>query len=158
MEIELQILPYQPKYKNDFVTLNLDWLEEYFEVEPYDKKILEDCENQILAKGGHIFFVLQEAVVVGTFAFMKIENGVYELSKMAVTKNLRGAGIGNQMMAFSIRFAEQHHWQKLLLYSNTKLENSIHLYRKYGYVEIPLESNAPYQRGNIKMELILNLN
>lgn len=158
MEIELQILPYQPKYKNDFVTLNLDWLEEYFEVEPYDKKILEDCENQILAKGGHIFFVLQEAVVVGTFAFMKIENGVYELSKMAVPKNFRGAGIGNQMMAFSIRFAEQHHWQKLLLYSNTKLENSIHLYRKYGYVEIPLESNAPYQRGNIKMELILNLN
>ena len=65
MEIELQILPYQPKYKNDFITLNLDWLEEYFEVEPYDKKILEDCENQILAKGGHIFFVLQEAVVVG---------------------------------------------------------------------------------------------
>ena len=156
MEIELQILPYQPKYKNDFVTLNLNWLEEYFEVEPYDKKILEDCENQILAKGGHIFFVLQEAVVVGTFAFMKIENGVYELSKMAVPKNSRGAGIGNQMMAFSIRFAEQHHWQKLLLYSNTKLENSIHLYRKYGYVEIPLESNAPYQRGNIKMELILN--
>ena len=158
MEIELQILPYQPKYKNDFVTLNLDWLEEYFEVEPYDKKILEDCENQILAKGGHIFFVLQEAVVVGTFAFMKIENGVYELSKMAVPKNFRGAGIGNQMMAFSIRFAEQHHWQKLLLYSNTKLKNSIHLYRKYGYVEIPLESSAPYQRGNIKMELILNLN
>ena len=156
MEIELQILPYQPKYKNDFVTLNLNWLEEYFEVEPYDKKILKDCENQILAKGGHIFFVLQEAVVVGTFAFMKIENGVYELSKMAVPKNFRGAGIGNQMMAFSIRFAEQHHWQKLLLYSNTKLENSIHLYRKYGYVEIPLESNAPYQRGNIKMELILN--
>ena len=156
MEIELQILPYQPKYKNDFVTLNLDWLEEYFEVEPYDKKILKDCENQILAKGGHIFFVLQEAVVVGTFAFMKIENGVYELSKMAVPKNSRGAGIGNQMMAFSIRFAEQHHWQKLLLYSNTKLENSIHLYRKYGYVEIPLESNAPYQRGHIKMELILN--
>lgn len=156
MEIELQILPYQPKYKNDFVTLNLDWLEEYFEVEPYDKKILEDCENQILAKGGHIFFVLQEAVVVGTFAFMKIENGVYELSKMAVPKNLRGFGIGNQMMAFSIRFAEQHHWQKLLLYSNTKLKNSIHLYRKYGYVEIPLESNAPYQRGNIKMELILD--
>ena len=41
MEIELQILPYQPKYKNDFVTLNLDWLEEYFEVEPYDKKIFQ---------------------------------------------------------------------------------------------------------------------
>ena len=56
MEIELQILPYQSKYKNDFVTLNLEWLEEYFEVEPYDKKILEDCENQILEKPDDIHF------------------------------------------------------------------------------------------------------
>ena len=50
---------------------------------------------------------------------------------------LSGHGIGNKMMQFAIRFAEQHHWKKILLYSNTILENSIHLYRKYGFIEVP---------------------
>lgn len=74
---------------------------------------------------------------------------------MAVSPALRGQGIGNQMMQFAIRFAEQHHWEKILLYSNTILENSIHLYRKYGFQEVSMEKNVIYSRGNIKMEMIL---
>ena len=38
---------------------------------------------------------------------------------MAVQPNQRGNGIGNKMMQFALRFAEQHHWKKVLLYSNT---------------------------------------
>ena len=152
----LQLVPYKTDYKQDFIDLNIDWLEEFFVVEPYDKKVLEDCENQIIAKGGFIFFALLKTEVVGTFAFMKVENQTYELSKMAVKKSFRGKGIGNQMMAFSVRFAEQHNWRRCILYSSTKLENSLYLYRKYGYSEIPLEPNCPYDRGDIKMELMLD--
>ena len=36
------------------------------------------------------------------------------------------------------------------------LENAIYIYRKYGFIEIPVEENSPYQRSNIKMELPLN--
>ena len=59
------------------------------------------------------------------------------------------------MMQFAIRFAEQHHWDKLLIYSSTLLENAIYLYRKYGFVEVPMEANPIYSRGDIKMELEL---
>ena len=72
-----------------------------------------------------------------------------------VPPTLRGKGIGNLMMQFAIRFAEQHHWEKILLYSNTILENSIYLYRKYGFIEVPLEKDALYSRGDIKMEMLL---
>jgi GNAT superfamily N-acetyltransferase len=154
---ELQFIKFASEYKSDFVRLNYDWLNEYFEIEPYDCEVLESCEQTIIAKGGHIFFALLDHKVVGTFAYIKIEEGVYELSKMAVTKSLRSRGIGNQIIAFSIRFAEQHHWKKLILYSSRKLKNSIHLYRKYGYIEVPLENNAPYKRGDIKMELDLKV-
>ena len=41
-----------------------------------------------------------------------------------------------------------------MLYSNTILENAVYIYRKYGFVEIPMEENSPYERSNIKMELI----
>ena len=156
MATSIQLVPYASKYKQAFIDLNIDWLAEYFVVEPYDQKILEQCEEVILKKGGHIFFALQDEEVVGTFAFLKASDGIYELGKMAVAKTKRGLGIGNQMMAFSIRFAEKHHWKKLFLYSSSLLDNSLHLYRKYGYVDIPIEPDCPYDRGDVKMELILD--
>ena len=42
----------------------------------------------------------------------------------------------------------------LFLYSNTKLVNAIHLYKKYGFNEVPL-GNSAYKRSNIKMEILL---
>ena len=81
MGTEVRILKYHLKYKADFIHLNYEWLNAYFEIEPYDRQVLEDCENHILAKGGHIFFALYNDQVVGTFAYLKHEEGVYELSK-----------------------------------------------------------------------------
>lgn len=155
MPDKLEFVKFEPQYKESFVALNYQWLEEFFEVEPYDRMVLEQCESKILAPGGHIFMVVMNRLVVGTFAFVKMEEGIYEFTKMAVTPELRNQGIGNQMMTFSIRFAEQHHWKKLVLYSNRILQNSIYLYQKYGYNEIPMDPNIPYKRGDIQMELQL---
>ena len=60
------------------------------------------------------------------------------------------------MMQFAISFAKKQNWNKIILYSNTILKNSIHLYSKYGFTEVPIEPNIIYSRGNIKMELKLN--
>ena len=40
-------------------------------------------------------------------ALIPRENGVYELNKMAVNKELRGNGIGNQLINFIIDFAKE---------------------------------------------------
>ena len=136
-----------------FKTLNIEWLETYFVVEAIDELVLSNPQAEIIDKGGFIFMACIDEQTVGTFAYIKKGEGVFEFSKMAVSPTLRGQGIGNQMMQFAIRFAEQHHWKKILLYSNTILENSIHLYRKYGFQEVPMEKNVIYSRGNIKMEI-----
>ncbi|MDG1053272.1 MAG: GNAT family N-acetyltransferase [Flavobacteriaceae bacterium] len=138
-----------------FKALNIEWLETYFVVEAIDELVLSNPQTEIIDKGGFVFMAIMEEKTVGTFAFIKKGEGIYEFSKMAVPPTLRGKGIGNLMMQFAIRFAEQHHWEKILLYSNTILENSIYLYRKYGFIEVPLEKDALYSRGNIKMEMLL---
>ena len=74
---------------------------------------------------------------------------------MAIIPEERGKGYGNLAMRFLIEFSKNKNWSKLILYSNTKLKNSIHLYKKFGFKEIPLEENLIYSRGNIKMELSL---
>ena len=140
---------------NDFKALNIEWLNTYFVVEEIDEKVLSHPQTEILDKGGFVFMVTLAEETVATFAYIKKAEGIYEFTKMAVKPLLRGKGIGNRIMQFAIRFAEQHHWKKILLYSNTLLENSIHLYRKYGFIEVPLEKDTIYSRGNIKMELSL---
>ena len=89
-------------------------------------------------------------------ALIPRENGVYELNKMAVNKELRGNGIGNQLINFIIDFAKNKRYKSVILYSNTVLKNSIHLYKKFGFKKINIENNTPYKRSDIKMELLLS--
>ena len=53
---DFQIIPFENKFVHHFINLNLEWLESYFKVEPYDLKILNECKKTIIDKGGYIFF------------------------------------------------------------------------------------------------------
>jgi len=149
------IISYSDELKKYFIDLNIEWLETYFYVEQHDADLLNNCKEVIIDKGGFIFFYKENEEVLGTFALIKITEDTFELGKMAVSPKSRGKGIGQKLMEYCIKFSKSKNWEKLLLYSNTKLENSIYIYRKFGFVEIPIEENNPYSRGNIKMELIL---
>ena len=138
-----------------FKSLNLEWLNRYFKVEPIDELVLNNPKREIIDKGGFIFMIEKNSDIIGTFAFIKKSENIYEFSKMAIIPDERGNGYGNKAMRFLIQFAKNKKWSRLILYSNTKLKNSIHLYRKYGFKEIPIEKNLIYSRGNIKMELSL---
>jgi GNAT superfamily N-acetyltransferase len=153
--MNISIIPFDPKYAKDFATLNIEWLEKYFIVEPHDVDLLECCEETIINKGGFIFFAKADNTIAGTFSLIKIDEGIYELGKMAVSPKFQGQQVGQQLVQFCIDFSKDQGWKKLLLYSNRVLKNAIYIYRKYGFAEIPLEDNPPYQRSNIKMELVL---
>ncbi|WP_024772287.1 GNAT family N-acetyltransferase [Aquimarina macrocephali] len=149
------IIPFDPKYAKDFAALNIEWLEKYFVVEPHDADLLEQCEHTIINQGGFIFFAKTDNTIAGTFSLIQVEEGIYELGKMAVSPKFQGQKIGQQLLEFCIEFSTTQGWEKLLLYSNRILENAIYIYSKYGFQEIPLEDQPPYQRSNIKMELVL---
>ena len=83
------------------------------------------------------------------------DKNVLELTKMAVLPEERGQKIGQQLLQHCIDFGKQQNLKALLLYSNTKLENAIYLYRKYGFKELDLEKDSPYVRSDIKMLLQL---
>jgi GNAT superfamily N-acetyltransferase len=79
--------------------------------------------------------------------------GILELTKMAVLPEERGQKIGQQLLQYCIDFGKTQHLNALLLYSNTKLENAIYLYRKYGFKALELEKDTHYKRADIKMLL-----
>lgn len=152
----MEILRFDPKYAEDFKKLNIAWLEKYFWVEPHDEEVLGKPEKYIIEPGGNIFFVKDGEEIIGTVALMKIEDGVFELTKMAITPKAQGKKIGQKLMEYALDFARKKEWKMLIIYSNRKLENAIHIYKKYGFEEIPIEGNNPYARGDIKMKLVLS--
>ena len=116
--------------------------------------MLSQPEKYIINKGGYIFFALIDKIVVGTVALMPTgEDGILELTKMAVLPEVRGHKIGQKLLQYCIDFGKLQQLKALLLYSSTKLENAIYLYRKYGFKELKLEPNSPYKRSDIKMLL-----
>jgi N-acetylglutamate synthase-like GNAT family acetyltransferase len=154
----IKIIPFQKQFAQAFYNLNIEWLETYFYVEDFDKEVLSKPEKYIIGPGGHIFSAVENDIVIGTVALMPYTENVFELTKMAVLPDQRGKKIGQQLMQYCIDFAKENQFDELVLYSNTILENAIYIYRKYGFIEIPMEENSPYVRGNIKMLLDLRKN
>ncbi len=151
----VEIVPYQTSYDTHFYDLNIEWLQTFFYVEDHDEEVLSNPKTHIIDNGGHIFFAIAEDKVIGTVALIKMSKNVFELSKMAVLPECRGMKVGQKLMKKCIDLAKDRQWEKLVIYSNTKLENAIYIYRKYGFEEIELEKGGPYDRGDIKMELTL---
>ena len=153
----IKIINYKSKYAKNFYDLNIEWLKTFFYVESYDEDVLSQPEQYIINLGGFIFFAMKDDKVVGTVALMPTGTpGTLELTKMAVLPEERGQKIGQCLLRHCIDFGRGQNLVALLLYSNTKLKNAIYLYRKYGFKELELEKDNPYERADIKMLLDLS--
>jgi len=152
---KIEIVTFNEQYVPEFGQLNFEWLEKYFYIEPYDKEVLTNPKKYILTDGGQILFALIEGKVVGTVALINRGEGIFELSKMAVTEDYQGMRIGQKLMYACIDYAGRQGFSRLFLDSNTKLTPAIKLYSKVGFKEIPVPEDSPYERCNIRMELYL---
>lgn len=151
---EMRIVNYTKENQNHFERLNKAWLNKFFEVEPLDESLLSQPEKFILNKGGHIFFVEYKGEIIGTVALIFVKQGVYELAKMAVDEVFQGLGAGKFLCSSAIEKAKKLNAEKLILFTNSKLQPAINIYRKLGFVAIPLDEQQ-FKRANIKMELCL---
>ncbi|MES2543912.1 MAG: GNAT family N-acetyltransferase [Bacteroidota bacterium] len=149
-----EIITYNPQFKNDFIALNKAWLEEFFFVEQHDIEVFENIEEIILKPGGEIFFCIVDDQIAGTVAMQKINDTIYELAKLAVDKKHQGQKLSYLLMDACIAFAKEKKAEKIMLMSSTKLETALYLYRKYNFIETPLDE-TDYHRADIQMELKL---
>ncbi|WP_035672263.1 GNAT family N-acetyltransferase [Flavobacterium sp. 83] len=155
LENTVEIIPFTTGLTEPIKSLNIEWLKKYFKVEPKDEIVLSNPQGEIIDKGGMIFYAKYNNEIIGTVSLIKIDETTFELSKMAVTDKIQGLGIGKKLMIHCIKIAEEKAIKKLILYSNRKLLPAIHLYEKFGFVEIPLEDGV-YERADIKMERIIS--
>ena len=151
----VEIIPFSAESKEPIKTLNKEWLQKYFKVEEKDEIVLSNPQEEIIDKGGFIFYAKYKGEIIGTVSLIKIDHDTFELSKMAVSDKAQGLGVGNQLLIHCLAVAEKNKIKKLILYSNRKLLPAIHLYEKFGFIEVPL-GNVSYERADIKMEKIMH--
>ena len=149
----VEIIEYQPVHQEWFESLNREWIEKYFFMEPLDYEMLQDPDTHLIKNGGRIFMASCDSEIVGTVGLKYVKPGVFELTKMAVDEQYQGRKIGRALAEAAIESAKESGASKIVLYSNTKLRPAIALYHKLGFKEIPLD--GPYKRTDIKMELVL---
>ena len=151
----MEIVGYAEEYADAFARLNREWLEQYSLLEDGDRKHLEHPRESILATGGEIFIALVGGVVVGTCAAIVQNPGTVELAKLAVDGNMRGRGIGLQLVQTVIAWARERGAERLTLVSSTKLEAALRLYERLGFEYGQLPADTGYETADIFMELVL---
>lgn len=151
-----QVVRYREDFRSAFEQLNREWIETHFVLEPADREILGDPRRKILDPGGQVFFVLERGEVLGTCAVLRHNADECEIAKMAVVPAARGRGYGDLLMEASLAYAREIQSSRVIIVSNTVLSPAIRLYRKHGFVEVPLASDGRYRRANIRLELELS--
>lgn len=149
----IEIVPFRAGLAPAFQRLNLDWIERLFAVEPADRKVLADPQRSIIAPGGQIFFAMDGDDAVGTVAMIRVEEGIYELAKMAVATPHQRRGIGELLGTAAIGWARRAGATMIFLQTNSSLANSIRLYERLGFRHA-LDPDPPdYARADVYMEL-----
>jgi len=151
----LAIREYTDDLAADFYAINEEWISSMFTLEEKDRAILSRPRETILDAGGVILFVESaELGVVGTCALMKVDERVFELTKMGVRESARGRKAGELLLATALARASAMNIETLYLLTNTKCVAAIRLYEKLGFrhdAEIKTQYGCAYARCDVAM-------
>lgn len=157
--MNIVIREFRPGDEAAFRELNEAWITAYFTLEPKDSELLNHPQQQILDKGGFIYFAedADSTQIVGCCALLAMGDATFEAGKMAVAENLRGRGIGRKMLQGVVNAARVLGARRLYLETNDSLRNAIALYLSKGFEYIPLEDikPSPLARANVYMQQAL---
>jgi len=150
---QVVVVGFDPRWRADFASLNIEWLQRWFVVEPFDHEVLHDPERFILADGGHVLFAIGKYDrALGTVALRHDGNGVYELTKMAVAPAARGRGIGRLLMEAALDVYRQLEGRELFLESSSALAHALALYESAGFRHHPApRAGSHYARADVHM-------
>jgi DNA-binding MarR family transcriptional regulator/N-acetylglutamate synthase-like GNAT family acetyltransferase len=155
---ELAVRDYSDDLAEAFYVINAEWIESMFSLEDKDRHILSKPRETIIDPGGFILFVESaELGVVGTCALMKMEDGVFELTKMGVLERARGRKAGEILLETALARATAMDIETLYLLTNSKCIAAIKLYEKLGFrhdAGIMKKYGSGYARCNVAMRYV----
>lgn len=150
-ETEFKIIPFEEKYRQDFIDFNTDWIISNFGfLEKHDIETFEKIDEELKA-GAMIFFAVKNGIALATCMATPMEGTTWEICKLGSNKNIPHKGAGSAVFEAAMQWALNHGAERLFILSNSKLKPALHIYRKFGFEEIKL-NDYEYERGDIAFE------
>jgi GNAT superfamily N-acetyltransferase len=151
----MEIRDYVPADAAAFRELNVDWIRKHFAMEAPDYELLDRPDEAIIQPGGRIFMAFEGDRAVGCCALVPVAPGVFELAKMTVAEEFRGRGVGRRILDHAVDQARRAGASRLVLETNHKLEDAIHLYQSAGFRHVEAGASSSYGRADVHMALNL---
>lgn len=113
----MNVIPYQEKYKKDFIQFNTDWIIDHFGfLEEGDIDTFNHIE-EILNNDAMIYFAVENERVLATcMAKPMDDDGTWELCKLGSNKNLPHRGAGSAVFEACMNWAVRHGAKGFLFY------------------------------------------
>ncbi len=115
----------------------------------YEDKSL-DCMTQTYSKTRKAYFVVEsDGEIYGGAGISPLDNyngNICELQKMYFTSEIRGKGLGTQMMAKCLEFAKNAKYDQCYIETMPYMDDARRLYKKAGFksIEKPLGNTGHY--------------
>ena len=153
---DIRIVDFDPRWRDDFARLNLEWLERWFVVEPIDREVLGDPETHILADGGRVLFAAATAT-----ARARRRHGRAQARRRGRVRTdqdggrarpLAARGIGRLLMQGALDAFQAPGGRELFLESSSKLGPALALYESVGFRHHPApRPGSHYARADVYM-------
>ncbi len=149
--INIRLVPYETAYKQgvfDFTARCFAELGKTFE--PAGRHAYY---NDINASFEAFWCLLADDAVAGTVGLKHIDSKTAELKAMYLAGELRGRGLGRQMMNTVIEYAGKRGYKSIVLDSISSYHDALRLYEKTGFVPIDRYNDNSYADVFMKLEL-----
>jgi len=125
----------------------------YLEIQHYDEE-LEHPDVKYALPDGRLYAAFCDEEAVGCIGLRKIDEQNCEMKRLYVRPAFRGMHIGNELVRQIIKDAKEIGYSHMLLDTLPFLKSAIHMYKTYGFYEIPSYNNSP-MNTSIYMKLDL---
>lgn len=153
----MKIVPYEPKYRDDFVRLNTEWLEKLYYIESFDQYSMDHID-ELIQNGSMAYFAVDAADrVIATCMTEPIGDDVWEICKLAAVGQYTGTGAGSAVLKACMDHSISHGARKLCLITISGLKPAIHLYKKFGFEEVPYRKEVWHsEKADVEMEYVVD--
>jgi len=136
----MSIVPFQPEHAEGFRVLVGETLRE-FGFEP-DPALDDDLEDPAAAYAA-LWIALDGETVVGSVALRELGGGVVQLKRMYLRPDQRGRGLGKQLLALALEWADTEGVKAIRLDTSERMVAAQKLYEANGFKRV--SGNAPRQ-------------
>lgn len=127
---------------------------EYLELQNYDAELEHLTDKYGLPKG-RLFIAMLDNKVAGCIGLRYINDDCCEMKRLYVKPEYRGNKIANELVEQIIHSAKEIGYKYMVLDTLPFLTSAIHLYKRFGFYEIPAYNNSPVS-NTVFMRLDLN--